>query len=112
VSVEVLADLVGENMVQSLPSDFRRGLLHHLVLDVGSPSHSLMVRRALLLHESSLALVDGVVRIAGLLPEGADVSQLRELWPDLFEKVKMLSEMKIEETHSREAGFKFVSNYK
>ncbi|KAJ7873561.1 hypothetical protein B0H13DRAFT_2551373, partial [Mycena leptocephala] len=112
VSVEVLADMVDENVVQSLPSILRRGLLHHLVLDVGSPTHSLMIRRALLLHDSSLVLVDGVVRIAGLLPEGADVSQLRELWPDLFEEVRMLSKMQIEETHSRDAGFMFVPNYK
>jgi hypothetical protein len=104
--------MVDENVVQSLPSVLRRGLLHHLVLDVGSPTHSLMVRRALLLHDSSLVLVDGVVRIAGLLPEGADVSQLRELWPDVFEELRMLSKMQIEETHSRDAGFMFVPNYK
>jgi hypothetical protein len=70
VSVAWLADLFSQNVVQSLPSVFRSGLLHHLVLDVGSPSHSVMVRRALLLRDSSLTLVNGPVRIAGFLPEG------------------------------------------
>jgi hypothetical protein len=111
VSVHGVGDLFSENLVESLPPVFQSGLLHQLVLDVGSPTHRMMVRRALVLHDSSLALVDGVARIAGLLPDGADVSQLRERWPDLFEEVKTLSEMEIEETHSRDNAFIIVPNY-
>ncbi|KAJ6458327.1 hypothetical protein C8R47DRAFT_1203218 [Mycena vitilis] len=88
--------------------DFKTGMVHHIFLpggrcDCPSPTvsrdHRHTIDRVLHMRADSSAVIDGVVRIAGMLPEGTDVKRLNETWPELFEELRMLSELDIKETH-------------
>ncbi|KAJ7096921.1 hypothetical protein C8R44DRAFT_889514 [Mycena epipterygia] len=77
--------------------------LHHVLLDGGGAHGDVHSPRVLFcnyaLRSTNFTLLCGLVRIANALPDGADVSQLERCWPNMFEQVKLLSEMEIAETH-------------
>ncbi|KAJ7198290.1 hypothetical protein GGX14DRAFT_470115, partial [Mycena pura] len=50
-----------------------------------------------LLRSRSTALTDGLLRLADLLPEDADVSRLEWDWPEVYAEVVRLSQLEIEE---------------
>ncbi|KAJ7618282.1 hypothetical protein DFH06DRAFT_1236822 [Mycena polygramma] len=88
--------------------EYRPGMVHQTCLPAGrcdcqcvpvSGAHDRTIERILHMRAESSVLMDGVVRIAGMLPEGADAEHLSELWPNLFEEVRALSELEIKETH-------------
>ncbi|KAJ6460046.1 hypothetical protein C8R47DRAFT_1157793 [Mycena vitilis] len=88
--------------------EYRPGMIHQTCLPAGrcdcecvpgSDTHDRTIERILHMRAESSVLMDGVVRVAGMLPEGVDFERLGELWPDLFEEVRALSELEIEETH-------------
>ncbi|KAJ6458341.1 hypothetical protein C8R47DRAFT_150704 [Mycena vitilis] len=88
--------------------EFQPGMAYKVVLgggrydcpcQAGSRAHDGLLAHIFHLRAESSMLVDGVVRIAGTLPGGAEVERLSELWPDLFEEVKILSQLEIKETY-------------
>ncbi|KAJ7663224.1 hypothetical protein DFH06DRAFT_345952 [Mycena polygramma] len=87
--------------------EFRAGMVYKVILaggqedcpcQAGSRAHDCLLAHIFHLRADSSVLMDGVVRIAGMLPEGAEVELLGDVQPDLFEEVRMLSELKIKET--------------
>ncbi|KAJ6458324.1 hypothetical protein C8R47DRAFT_150041 [Mycena vitilis] len=88
--------------------EYKPGMVHQVYLHgnqcecrcpVGSRTHQRAIGHTLHMRAESSALMDGVVCIAGILPDGVDVERLSKRWPDLFEEVRMLSQLDIKETH-------------
>ncbi|KAJ7663243.1 hypothetical protein DFH06DRAFT_1296086 [Mycena polygramma] len=88
--------------------EYKPGMVHQVYLHgsqcecrcpMGSRTHQRAVEHTLHMRAESSALMDGVVRIAGILRDGVDVERLSKRWPDLFEELRMLSELDIKETH-------------
>ncbi|KAJ7082794.1 hypothetical protein C8R44DRAFT_992144 [Mycena epipterygia] len=65
----------------------------HLVLTDGANCSPILFR------SSTSELTDGLVRIAGKIPPGTDISELHVRFPQLFEEVQRLSDLRVVETH-------------
>ncbi|KAJ7146700.1 hypothetical protein C8R44DRAFT_845723 [Mycena epipterygia] len=65
----------------------------HLVLTGGANCSPILFR------SSTSELTEGLVRIAGKIPPGTDISELHVRFPQLFEEVQRLSNLRVVETH-------------
>ncbi|KAJ7198279.1 hypothetical protein GGX14DRAFT_470089 [Mycena pura] len=74
---------------------------HHIVFDAGGAFRypERQQHHDYLLRSPSTALSDGLLRLADLLPEDADVSRLEWDWPEVYAEVVRLSELEIEEVY-------------